>query len=81
MSTETNPTIKEIVRGRLMAGGYAGLCNRMGTCACKIDDLMHCDEMEADCSAGYLVEFGEGDICPCGGWCDFHIQEEKPDGN
>lgn len=65
--------INEIVKNYLNEKGYDGLY-RPGTCACKIDDLMSCDNFEMDCEAGYLLT-GENVHCDnCeGSPCDFHI--------
>ena len=46
-------TVKEIVKAYLEVNGYDGLY-ATGDCACKIDDLMACDESLDDCMAGYL---------------------------
>ena len=68
--------IRDIVKEHLQEKGYEGLYNWDAECACKLDDLMPCDQGYQECEAGYLVEF-DGD-CTCGQGCDYHIQKNKP---
>ena len=44
--------VGEIVEGWLRKNGYDGLY--YDECACKLGDLMPCDEPHTDCAAGYL---------------------------
>jgi hypothetical protein len=46
-------TIKEIVEKYLKENGYDGLCHVYADCACRIGDLMPCDEPGVHCEAGY----------------------------
>ena len=66
--------VKDIIEAWLKENGYDGLYGE--ECACRIDDLMPCEEPGTDCEAGY-----EG---PCDGTCeyapcDFHIYKNKED--
>ncbi len=63
---------------REMVALWLGRCSMDGLyaedeCACKLDDLAPCGEMQESCRAGYLAPCGED----CGDH-DWHIQEEKP---
>lgn len=70
--------VQNIVFDWLASRGYDGLFNADIQCACRLEDLMPCDEPGIDCTAGYLVP------CPgtasevCDGDCEFHIVAEKP---
>jgi len=70
--------VQEIVADWLGSHGYDGLFYADAQCACKLDDLMPCDEPGIDCAPGYLAP------CPgmasgmCDGDCDFHIVPSKP---
>ena len=46
--------VREIVEIFLEQDGYDGLY-QPGVCACRIDDLAPCDEMEMNCTPGYLL--------------------------
>jgi hypothetical protein len=65
----------DIVRWYLRKHGYDGLYQR-GECVCSVDDLMPCGEYAGCCRPGYK---GPCDGT-CGGECDFHISEDKPEG-
>lgn len=65
-------TIKAIIEQHLIDGGFDGLWNRHGTCACKLDDLFPCDchgLSIIECAPGFFAE------CDCGDECEyeFHI--------
>ncbi len=60
----------------LKAHGFDGLYNLTGdACACKLGDLVPCDEPEnlSDCEPGYLHP------CDCDLEHAFHIGPDKPD--
>ena len=76
MSKPTTPTVMEMVKTALEAGGYGGLFNPRG-CACEIGDIAPCGEIYRDCRAGYKQE---GCTDECGIGCDWHIVDEKPEG-
>jgi hypothetical protein len=72
---ERNPTVKEIVKQFLELNGFDGLFNEDAPCACKLDELITCDDYCSDCEAGYLVpceEEWEGEFNYC-------IGREKPE--
>lgn len=46
-------TIKEIVEKYLTENGFDGLCHAYAACACRIGDLMPCDEPGVHCEAGH----------------------------
>jgi hypothetical protein len=71
-----NPGIREIVKVWLEANGCDGLMHSYYCCECKLDELMACEEPEADCIPGYLKEYKDGE-CPCGEGCSWHIQAER----
>ena len=62
--------VHEIVEEWLKANGYDGLY-RPNECACKVGDLMPCDEPCSDCEAGFQSEAD-----PSSGY-DFMIGPEK----
>lgn len=64
-------TLKDIVRAYLIKWRYDGLYNADGGCACKLDNLMPCDEPGCGCEPGYLWP------CDCGEKCNFHIKWHK----
>ena len=64
-------TIIEMVEQYLKQNGYDGLFAESAECACKVDDLEPCGNIQSDCHAGYLAP---GDC----GEHDWHIQEKKP---
>ena len=72
--SKSNPTLHSIVSSELRNKGFDGLFNTDGGCACKVDDLMPCDEPNGECEAGYKF-----DGCTCGEGCSFHIQRDKPE--
>jgi len=53
--------IKQIVEKYLTENNLDGLA-MSDCCACKIDDLMPCDEPSTDCVAGKIKT--------CGDWCE-----------
>ena len=69
-----NPDVIEMVLIQLKAGGYEGLYHDTGECACKVDELAPCGQIESVCIAGY--------VGPCGPDCGedhkWHIQASKP---
>ena len=63
--------VKEIVNQYLKDHDYDGLFDDgSGECACGVDDLMPCGEIEISCEAGWQMK------CDCGDH-DFHIGENK----
>lgn len=60
--------VKKIVKEYLEKNGYDGLYS-VDDCACEVSDLMPCEEMGWDCTAGYKFP------CDCGEH-DFHIGEK-----
>ena len=66
--------LKTLTQQALAEGGFDGLYNVDGACACKADDLFPCGLPCEDCRAGYLSECdGTCDT----GECDFHISACK----
>jgi len=63
----------EIIKFYLKTYGYDGLYSD-NECACKLDDLVPCGELQLDCRAGYLTPC-DGTCAP--GDCDFHISATK----
>ena len=70
--SDPNPDVRALVQAGLKAGGFDGLWNCDGECACLVDDLCPCDEPCIDCQAGYKAP------CDCGEH-DWHIKREKPE--
>ena len=68
------PDVITIVADRLRADGYDGLFSP-DECACLLDDLEPCGEVQGDCRAGYKTE------CRCGEGCDFDVSEDPPKNN
>ena len=68
--------VHEIVEQYLRDNGFGGLVDKEAVCGCELDDLAPCDDMQAECIAGYKAG------CTCGEGCDFHIveREEPQDG-
>lgn len=58
--------VEDIVRWFLKNMGYDGLYNEIGVCACLVNDLAPCGEIQGTCQPGYL------DDCHCGEH-DWHI--------
>lgn len=52
----SNPTVKEMIRGKLQMLGFDGLFSNEIDCACDLDDLMPCDEPCPSCEAGYKTK-------------------------
>jgi hypothetical protein len=69
-------TVIDIVRQYLENNKYDGLCNP-GLCACLVEDLAPCGEINGDCQAGYRTECKDDEDCPLDGDCDFHIGSKK----
>ena len=71
--------LKTLVADWLVSHGYDGLFNcDDAKCACRLSDLMPCDEPGSDCAPGYWAP------CPgptedgfCEGDCRFHIVPER----
>lgn len=60
-------TLKDIVGAYLIKWRYDGLYNTDAGCACKLSNLMPCDQPGCSCEPGYLRP------CDCGEGCSFHI--------
>lgn len=69
-------TVLDVVRERLVADGYDGLCADGGECACLVGDLMPCGEMRHDCLPGHKGPCLPED-CGADGNCDWHIVPDK----
>jgi hypothetical protein len=69
------PDVLTIVRDALRAGGYDGLYSDVSECACLVDHLEPCGDMNSDCRAGYKRP---GCDSGCGEGCDFHVVEHRP---
>jgi len=69
-------SVKEIIKDYLIEKGYDGLYSA-GNCACKIDDLIPCQDSCENCCAGYLLT-DEDSLrdAKIEGW-DFVIGEQK----
>jgi len=67
----TPPTVLDLVRAALTAGGYDGLYNVAGECGCETDDLDPCGHLGPECCAGYRA--------PCGDHCDHGYQVSPGD--
>lgn len=65
-------TVRKIVAEWLKCHGYDGLY-APGSCACRVDDLMPCDDACESCIAGYEQMCPGPELCPVEGNCDFHI--------
>ena len=63
-------TVEDIVRWFLKNMGYDGLYNEFGACACLVNDIAPCGEIQGTCQPGYL------DDCHCGEH-DWHITPIK----
>jgi len=48
--------VEDIVKGRLRLERFDGLWNPEGECACSIDDLAPCGQINLDCKAGYKTD-------------------------
>lgn len=64
-------TLQQLVKDALMRGGYDGLYNEAGDCACEATDLAPCSRPSLECRPGYRAP------CECGDH-DFHIEPRKP---
>jgi hypothetical protein len=65
-----------MVRKALKAGGYDGLWNECGECACSLDHLAPCGEMRQDCEAGVKGPC-DPETCAADGECEWHIVPAK----
>jgi hypothetical protein len=84
----TTPDVIDMVERTLKADGFDGLFSEDGECACTVDDLAPCGEIQGSCSAGYSVACGANSDggCTvqdgCEGGADplfsFHILARKP---
>ena len=63
-------TVVEIIENYLKDNGFDGLYNEIGECACKINDLAPCGQIDHTCKAGYLIKCENEDY-------DFCIGERK----
>lgn len=66
-----NPTTGEIISKYLKSNNFDGLY-LCGLCACELSDLMPCDNVEMECTAGYKIS---GDDLKCD--CNFHMSATK----
>lgn len=62
MSEDSNPTIKEMIKGRLQMLCFDGLFSTEIDCACDLEDLMPCDEPCPSCEAGYKTKNPPGKV-------------------
>ncbi len=65
-----------LITDGLRRHGFDGLFNTDGECACKIGELVPCDELSESCEPGVFID----EPCSnCGGGesCDFHIGRKK----
>ena len=68
--------VEQMVEQYLRENGYDGLYSR-GECACLVEDLAPCGQIQGDCEAGFKVTCNNPDCEWCtqpGGW---HVQKEK----
>ena len=65
--------VHDIVKKYLKENGYDGLLHEDRGCACSLNDLAPCGEMEQTCMPGYKGP------CQCGEGCDFDIYGNRPD--
>ena len=78
----SNPDVLDLVQIQLKAKGFDGLYHDTGECACLLDDLAPCGQIESHCIAGYKALCTpdcehEGDSDGPGAW---HVQGSKPPG-
>ena len=67
--------VQKIVADWLKAHGYDGLLSETGACACRLADLMPCEEPGVDCLAGHEEPCPGEPTDYCEGDCTFHIIE------
>lgn len=65
--------LREIVTSWLAFRKYDGLFNTDSGCACRLDNLMPCDEPGVECMPGYLEQCPGPESEVCDGDCEFHI--------
>lgn len=70
-----NPTVLQIIRSYMEDHGYDGLYDP-GECACVLNDLMPCSEVQSTCRAGYEHKCEPESGCGCK--CDYLVSSEKP---
>ena len=68
--------VVEIVEKYLKENGFDGLYDP-GVCACKIDDLMSCENDCSSCEPGYITYCNGGEESQCDGDCTYHIGPDK----
>ena len=75
-----NPEVAEMVKSALIAGGFDGLFNMDGGCACLVGDLSPGNCLSENCEAGFKKEYPDRKCggSDCDGECDFHVQRKKP---
>ncbi len=70
--------VLDMVRAQLIAGGYDGLyCP--GECACLVDDLAPCDEINSACEAGYREDCDEDCTHEGAGDTGWHLADSPRD--
>jgi len=73
-------TVRTIVRQRLIADGFDGLCDAGGECGCETDDLMPCFDLLDNSNNVPACQPGYRTACDCGDH-DWHMsptREENP---
>lgn len=63
MKNENCVKIRDIVECFVKENGYDGLYS-VDRCACKLDNLMHCDEFRSDCEAGFFIPEDDEEFDP-----------------
>lgn len=53
--------IRDIVKAYLVTHGYDGLYEPDNDCACKLSDLMPCDQPMQSCRPGHVISDDEDD--------------------
>ena len=74
----SNPTIFELLKTGLKAGGFDGLYSAEDECGCKLDDLCPCTYgPTSDCCAGYLGPPTEDMLADTDDLAEWRIFAEK----
>jgi len=64
-------TVIELVKKHMEDNGFEGLLQEDGECACKLDDLVPCDQNPMYCKFGYVTRDPSGEF-------DFLVTTKKP---